>query len=197
MFDLEGLPPQFDELEKVYLWGMQVYGARPGNFFPAVTDFGADGDRTGWEKFLKNAETIFKDFGDIPFVHWHHYETTKMKSYMDRYGDRDGIARPVLDNCVDLLRITRDALVLPEYSNSLKIIEKGAGFKRTMDEYGGDWSMVQYIRAVESNDANLRNQIMDQILRYNEEDLKATWAVFQWLKNEKTALDIFLKSSYS
>ena len=36
MFDLEGLPPQFDELDKVYLWGMQVYGRRPGKFNPAL-----------------------------------------------------------------------------------------------------------------------------------------------------------------
>jgi len=25
---------------------------------------------------------------------------------------------------------------------------------------------------------------MDEILKYNEEDLKATWAVFEWLRNE-------------
>ena len=30
MFDLEGLPPQLDELEKIYLWGLQVFGERPG-----------------------------------------------------------------------------------------------------------------------------------------------------------------------
>jgi hypothetical protein len=30
MFDLEGMPPQLDELEKIYLWGMQVFGERPG-----------------------------------------------------------------------------------------------------------------------------------------------------------------------
>jgi hypothetical protein len=26
MFDLEELPPQLDELDKIYLWGMQGYG---------------------------------------------------------------------------------------------------------------------------------------------------------------------------
>ncbi len=26
MFDLEGMPPQIDDIEKVYLWGMQVFG---------------------------------------------------------------------------------------------------------------------------------------------------------------------------
>ena len=91
----------------------------------------------------------------------------------------------MLDNCVDLLKITRDALVLPEYSYSLKVVEKRAGFKRTMTDFGGDWSIVQYIRAIETNDMNLRNETMSQILKYNEEDLKATWAVLLWLRRKK------------
>ena len=33
-------------------------------------------------------------------------------------------------------------------------------------------------------DEHLRQQIMRDILKYNEEDLKATWAVFQWLKGK-------------
>ena len=29
MFDLEGMPPHLDELDKIYLWGMQVFGEKP------------------------------------------------------------------------------------------------------------------------------------------------------------------------
>jgi predicted RecB family nuclease len=188
MFDLEGLPPQFDELDKVYLWGTQVYGSRPGPFRAALAGFGPAGDREGWEEFLTNSEAIFRDYGDIPFIHWHHYETTKLKSYIDRYGDRDGIALRVLANCVDLLRITRDALVVPEYSYSLKVIERRAGFRRSMKDYGGDWSIVQYIKAIETEDEALRKSIMADILKYNEEDLQATWAVLQWLKAKSTRI---------
>ncbi len=185
MFDLEGLPPQFDELDKVYLWGTQVYGKNPGPFLAALAGFGEDGDREGWEQFLTNAALIFGEYGDIPFIHWHHYETTKVKSYIERYGDRDDIGSRVLGNCVDLLRITRDALVLPEYSYSLKVVERRTGFKRTMEEFGGDWSIVQYIKAIETEDEGLRSSIMEKILKYNEEDLKATWAVLRWLKARK------------
>jgi predicted RecB family nuclease len=182
MLDLEGLPPQFDELDKVYLWGMQVYGQNPSKFMPVLAGFGTDGDRQGWEQFLSFADQIFKQYGDIPFVHWHHYETTKIKSYRDRYGDRYGIAQRVLDNCLDLRPVTKKSLVLPVYSYGLKVIEQYAGFKRTMEEYGGDWSIVQYIRAVETEDQDLRQSIIDNILKYNEEDLQATWAVVEWLR---------------
>ncbi|MBI4682290.1 MAG: hypothetical protein HY757_04225 [Nitrospirae bacterium] len=56
-------------------------------------------------------------------------------------------------------------------------------------EYGCDWSIAKYIEAVETEDEGERKSLMDEILKYNEEDLKATWAVFGWLKkvilNEK------------
>ena len=72
MFDLEGMPPHLDELDKIYLWGAQVYGKEPSEFMIALSSFGADGDKVGWLGFLANAKTIFDIYGDIPFVHWRH-----------------------------------------------------------------------------------------------------------------------------
>lgn len=182
MFDLEGLPPQLDELDKIYLWGMQVFGEKPGGFLYSLAETGIEGDRKGWEDFLKIADKIFAEYGDIPFVHWHHYEKTEIKTYIDRYGDIGGIADRVLSNLVDLLPITRNAVVLPQPSYSLKVVEKHVGFKRTQDEYGGDWSIAKYIEAVETEDEGERRAKMNEIIKYNEEDLKATWAVLEWLR---------------
>jgi len=184
MFDLEGIPPQYEELDKVYLWGAQVYGAGGyvGPYRPAVAGFGADGDEAGWERFLAGAQEIMEHYGEVPFIHWHDYEKNKLTMYIDRYGDPKGTAARVLAACFDLLPVVRDSLALPVPSYSLKAIEGLAGFKRTMKEYGGDWSIGRYIRAVENKDEAERRAIMDEILRYNEEDLTATWAVFQWVK---------------
>jgi len=185
MFDLEGLPPQLDDLEKIYLWGMQVYGKKPGKFLGVTSGFGADGDREGWEKFLATANDIFAEYGDIPFVHWHHYERTHIKQYIDRYGDPNGVAARVLQNLLDLLPKTREAIVLPLPSYSLKEVEKYVGFMRTQEEYGGTWAMAQFILATETNDEAERNARMAEILKYNEEDLAATWAVFEWLRSKQ------------
>jgi len=73
------------------------------------------------------------------------------------------------------------ALPLPSYS--LKVVEGYVGFKRTQIEYGGDWAMARYIEATEIQDAAGRDALMADILRYNEEDLAATWAVFCWLRD--------------
>ncbi len=183
MFDLEGLPPQLDELEKVYLWGMEVFGERPGLFRYALAETGPEGDKNGWADFLTIGGAIFDEYGDIPFVHWHHYEKTKIKAYMERYGDIDGIAERILSNLVDLLPITREAVILPEPSYSLKVVEKYIGFKRTQEEYGGDWSIAKYIEAVETEDEAKRQELISEIIKYNEEDLKATWYVLKWLRN--------------
>lgn len=184
MFDLEGLPPQLDELDKIYLWGTQVFGDSPGEFLPSVASFGPKGDEYGWRLFLNNSKQILDEYGDIPFVHWHHYERTKLDTYVKRYGDPDGIAARVHSNLLDLLPITRQSIALPLPSYSLKVVEKYIGFKRTLDEYGGDWAMAQYIEAVETEDESKRKAIMDKILTYNKEDLEATWAVLLWLKKK-------------
>jgi len=184
MFDLEGLPPHFDELGKIYLWGMQVYGEKKSDFIPAVAGFGEDGDKEGWMTFLNNAQTIFDRYGDIPFVHWSHYERTNINKYIERYGDIGGIAERVSKNLLDVLPITKNSIVLPLPSYSLKVVEKYVGFKRTLEEYGGDWAMAKYIEAVETEDPGQRDAVMNEILDYNREDLEATWAVLKWLKSK-------------
>ncbi len=42
--------------------------------------------------------------------------------------------------------------------------------------------MAQYIEATETEDEDTRQKVMDTILKYNEEDLAATWAVLDWLR---------------
>lgn len=147
---------------------------------PATAGFGEGGDRQGWEQFLRNAAQIMKDYGNIPFVHWSPYEKTKVELYIDRHGDPDGIAAAVLENLFNLLPAVENAVMLPSYS--LTVVEEYVGFKRTQEEYGVQWSMAQYIEATETEDEAARQKVMDEILKYNEEDLAATWAVLCWIR---------------
>ena len=181
-FDLEGMPPYLDEIENIYLWGMQVFGENPSEFMPAVAGFGPDRDRDCWFAFLENAKKVFNTCGIVPFVHWASYEKTKLNLYISRYGDPDGIADRVKTNLLDLLTVARNSIILPVPSFSLKVIEQYIGFKRSQSEFGGQWAMAMFVEATETSDESKRKQLMDEILKYNEEDLAATWAVFQWLR---------------
>jgi predicted RecB family nuclease len=184
MFDLEGMPPHLDELDKIYLWGTQVYGEKPSEFMVALSGFGTDGDKEGWLCFLTNAKRIFETYGDIPFVHWAPYEQTYLRRYVERFGDAEGIAARVQANLLDLLTVARDSVVLPLPSFSLKVVEDYVGFERKEAEYGGAWAMATFIEATETSDEAKRNGLMDKIVAYNKEDLAATWAVFLWLKGK-------------
>jgi len=183
MFDLEGMPPYLDELDKIYLWGVQVFGEKPSAFMPAVSGFGPDGDREGWLAFLASAKKIFGLYGDIPFVHWASYEKTYLNRYIDRHGDVDGVAARVKANLLDLLTITKKSVILPVPSFSLKVIEQYVGFERKQEQYGGQWAMAMFIEATETSDEGKRRELMNEILTYNQEDLEATWAVFRWLRS--------------
>jgi predicted RecB family nuclease len=90
----------------------------------------------------------------------------------------------VLGNLLDLHPVTKNAIALPLPSYSLKVVEEYVGFKRTQEEYGGSWAMAKFILATETDDETERNSLMAEILKYNEEDLAATWAVFEWLRNK-------------
>ena len=184
MFDLEGMPPQLDELDKIYLWGIQVYGEKPSEFIAALSGFGPDGDREGWLSFLANAQRVFETYGDIPFVHWAPYERTYLRRYVERFGDAEGIAARVEANLLDLLTVARDSVVLPLPSFSLKVVEDYVGFERKEAEYGGAWAMATFIEATETSDEGKRKELMGKIVAYNKEDLEATWAVFVWLKGK-------------
>jgi predicted RecB family nuclease len=185
MFDLEGLPPQLDELDKIYLWGLQVFGAKPSEYLGKIADIGSNGDRVGWDGFLEAAKSVFDTYGDVPFIHWTHYERTKVSAYVERYGDKDGIAERLKRNLVDLFPITQSSIALPIPSYSLKVVEKYIGYKRSQTEYGGDWAMAAFIKATETSDENKRKELLESILTYNREDLGATWAVFGWLRTKK------------
>lgn len=85
----------------------------------------------------------------------------------------------------DLRRLRAHSLgveALPVPSYSLKVVERYVGFVRKLPEARGDWAMAKYIEATETSDPAARDQIMGQILAYNEEDLDATWAVMEWLR---------------
>jgi predicted RecB family nuclease len=130
---------------------------------------------------------VFDSSGDIPFVHWATYEQTKIDLYISRHGDTEGVAGRVKTNLLDLRTAAKNSIVIPIPSFSLKVIEQYIGFKRSQSEFGGQWAMATFIEATETSDEAKRKELMDDILKYNKEDLAAMWAVFEWLRTKAPA----------
>lgn len=104
-----------------------------------------------------------------------------MRKYVEKYGDPDGTAARVLESLYDLHPVVEGSLVIPVPSYGLKLIERVVGYARRMPDTGGKWSMATYIEAVETEDAAKAAALIGEIVRYNEEDLDAMWAVYRWL----------------
>lgn len=182
VLDLEGLPIAVDELDKTYLWGLQVFGDRPSPYLCAEAGFGAEGDREGWTGFLDLAGRLFDQYGpSLPIVHWGSYEKGRLALYERRYGG-DGTLDVVRRNLVDLLGVVRSSVVLPLLSYGLKVVEKHVRFERKLPEANGAWSIVRYIEATETANVAERSGILGEIRAYNAEDLAATSAVMEWLR---------------
>jgi predicted RecB family nuclease len=182
LFDVEGMPARFDELEKVYLWGLKSVGGDSPGYLPALAGFGPEGDREAWERFLRNASALLEERPTRRFVHWGGYERTKIGMYVARFGDAGGTAARVLERLVDLLAVMRRSIALPVPSYSLKVVEKHVGFRRTLPEANGEWAMARYIEATETNDPVERAGVLERIKVYNEEDLDSTLAILTWLR---------------
>lgn len=184
MFDLEGLPPFQDDLDRIYLWGFQAFGDRAGEYVGIAAEIGPGADERAWEGFLASAGALLDSHGETPWVHWSSYERTNLRKYVARYGDRDHVGARVDANLVDLLTVTKNALALPIPSYGLKVVEKYVGFQRSQGGLGGDWSIAQYIEAVECDDEQRRQELLEEIRTYNREDVEATWAVFEWVRDQ-------------
>jgi len=89
----------------------------------------------------------------------------------------------LLKRLLDLHLIVDNCICLPVPSMSLKVLEEYVGFQREV-KGTGDWAIAQYMMAIETGDSLLARELVESVLKYNEEDLDATWAVYRWLRDD-------------
>jgi predicted RecB family nuclease len=81
---------------------------------------------------------------------------------------------------IDLLVVFRDQICTGR-GNGLKVVAPLAGFAWRDDEPGGEISMLWHHDAVSSPDPAVRAATRERLLAYNEDDVRATAAVREWL----------------
>lgn len=171
-FDIESDPPNGMD----YLYGILIRDAQGERYVPFVAE-SLEGEGEMWKQFLAWLETLPPDF---VVYHFAPYELGRLKVLEERYG-----GGPWLDlfrsRMVDLSDALSD-VVFPLYFYGLKYVAPFLGFAWKGDVRGGGQSVDVFERYLKTKDRAL----LDSIILYNEEDVRATAHLKDWLATYAT-----------
>ncbi len=126
--------------------------------------------------------------GQFPGMHVYHYNHTE-RSSLERLAAQHGVAEVALADLVetgafvDLLVVARNATQVGAESYGLKVLERLTGYQRGHDIDQGAGAVVEYERWMATGTADA----LDAIAAYNEDDVRATRAVRDWLVQHRPA----------
>ncbi len=167
-FDIESDPPN----DVDYLYGFLIRGSEGDRYVPFVAERLEDEEKM-WRAFLAWIETLPPDYH---VYHFAVYEPTRLGVLKKRYG-----GSPALDvfmtRLIDLKELVTHSVVYPLYFYGLKYILRFLGFSWSGEVKSGGQSIDVFERYLETND----RAVLDSIIQYNEDDVRATAHLKDWL----------------
>ena len=167
-FDIEGDPLYSVE----YLFGILMKDDAGDRYVPFVAEK-PDEEAKMWHEFLRWLETLPDEY---IVYHFASYEKGRLTMLSERYGGSKALDR-FYDNLFDLYDVVTSCLVLPVYFYGLKDIAKLLGFRWRNKSAGGAQSIFWYEDWVDNGD----RKVLDTIVEYNEDDVRATKFMKEWL----------------
>lgn len=156
-----------------YLFGvLDVHSG--GDEFHAFLAKKEDEERAAWEAFVAFMESR----PGIPVYHYGWYEQDVFRLMAERYGAPDGFVDDLAARSVDVLERLREAVIFPLSFYALKDIAQHLGFRWRHKDASGLNSVLWY----EDWLATQNPEVLQDILFYNEDDVRATWFVREWAK---------------
>lgn len=130
-----------------------------------------------WKKFLD----FLGKLEDFTIYHYAWYERQVFDRLALKYGAPGALIDKFRDNTIDLHARAVESAVLPLYFYTLKDVASYIGYRWQDPAAGGAESVLWYNDWLEKRDP----AIMDRILKYNEDDVRATLLVKEWLESQK------------
>lgn len=176
-FDMEGDPYEDGGLEYLFGFGYVEDGELRYRSFWAHT---REEEKRAFEAALDFIGERLRRHPRAHVYHYAHYEPTALKRLMSLHATReaemDGLLRA--EKFVDLYQVVREALRISAPSYSLKDVERFyLETEREGSVRSAGASVVQYERWKERGEP----AILDEIARYNRDDVRSTWALREWL----------------
>jgi predicted RecB family nuclease len=178
---------------EVYLWGFLVHDRRSAappeyvsfvRFEPmnAVGELSLAIEALSWlaNQFVKNP--------NLRVFHYSDFEPTKIRQFLALLPEATSkILETHMGNFCDLFDVVRRHFFGLHGLGLKNVARVATGFEWHDDEPGGLNSQFWFDDAVFSPDETVRAESAQRILQYNEDDVRATQVLRQWLRNEATA----------
>lgn len=139
-------------------------------------------------------EYLAKRRDRFPDMHVYHYNHTE-RSQLERLTRRHGVAEVALETLVaegrfvDVFPIVTGAVQIGVESYGLKEVERLTSFERSHVIDKGAGAVMEYERWMREPEGQRDQAHLDSIGRYNEDDVRATRAVRDWLVNQRPNLE--------
>lgn len=183
-FDMEGDPLYPEGLE--YLFGLSGPLEPDGEdrFLPIWAHDHAE-EKIAFETFMRLLVDHFGRYPQARVYHYAPYETVALKRLAMRYATMEAELDQMLrdQRFVDLYRVVRQGLQASTEGYSLKDLEKIYWGGRDGEVTNAGDSIVEYERWRETGDP----AILDAICRYNEDDVRSTARMRDWLEELRPA----------
>ena len=192
-FDIEGDPL----LQTQYMFGFWISGdpefkyaqvghvrkhTAEGKYFLYFFAEDPSGEGAMWKQFLDWLEIL--PSSDYAVFHYATYERTWTRKLAETYGGSDKL-QEFHAKLFDLEGARKESVIFPLYFYSIKDLAKSkfVAFKWRHEKAGGAQSIYWYEKWLEEADCDVLNDIID----YNEDDVRATECFYLWLSSFQAA----------
>lgn len=186
-YDIEDFTPD----PFVYLHGLLVRdaGARRfgdatfsdldwGTFEPLCATLPSETEQILWRRFLERV-AAFERRGDYRVYVYSHHEQTTLEKLAAKYGGSTDLDH-FIGRFVDLLPVVRRCVVFPTDTTGLKALARHVGFEWRDEDPGGSQSMAWWAEYLDDPAGKAAQR--DRVIAYNEDDVRATFALRDWLE---------------
>jgi predicted RecB family nuclease len=171
-FDIEAEP----ELNLDYLHGVLVVDRynNTEKYYEFLAESAAE-EGVAWSQFLE----LMWTYPIAPIFHFCDYEVKTFKRLAKLYNTPAYLWKPVLKRFVDIHKYVTQKAIMPVESYALKPIARWLGFEWRDAKANGAQCVCWYDDWLKTGDRSL----LEAIVRYNEDDCRATYVVKDWLTN--------------
>jgi predicted RecB family nuclease len=177
--------------DHVYLWGFLVKDTRTDDppRYVAFSDFSELTD-SAERRLADDALTWLRDLvqtsnATVRVFHYSRYEVLRIQRLAEAFGREPFLwANRFADEAFfDLFEVVRSHF-FGTYGLGLKqVAHSGSGFSWRDDNPGGLNSQSWFADAVHAETEAVRAELTQRVLDYNEDDVRATYALRQWLRD--------------